>query len=98
MTHFMTSLYRSFRTTLSAAVFLTVLGGCTLPKAVEEYDNKECEEIRKVAQEQFLARTPDSNTRYKDDDNANSILGSLFQDDERIERQAKRTSYDRRCR
>jgi len=98
MTRFMTSLYHSLRASLSAALFLTVLGGCTLPKAVEEYDDKECEEIRKLAQEQFLARTPESNTRFKDDDNVNSILGTLFQDDERVERQAKRISYDRRCR
>lgn len=77
------------------------LNGCTLPKAIETYDAKDCAEIRKLAQEQFLNRAPAETPRYNDyqgNDIADEILGTLIQNNDHIESQAKRTSYNRRCR
>lgn len=73
------------------------LQACILPNAIERYDAKSCAEIRKIAQENFLGRTPLTGLNSNDDAAANEILGAIFQEDERIERQAKKTSYARRC-
>ena len=78
---------------------VSVLGmqACALPKAIETYDAKPCAEIRKLAQEQFLGRTPVSRPG-SNDSNANEFLEAIFQGNERIDSQAKSTSYNRRCR
>jgi hypothetical protein len=81
-------------------LLISGLHGCTLPKAIETYDAKDCAEIRKLAQEQFLNRTPAETPRYNDsqgNDIADEILGVLIQNNDHIENQAKRTSYNRRC-
>lgn len=83
---------------LSLTIFSLIgLQACALPKAIEKYDSKECAEIRKLAQEQFLERSQTNLRPDNTQSNANELLGVLFQDQERIEGQAKRTSYNRRC-
>lgn len=85
--------------TFSLIAFSTLgLNGCTYSKALETYNSKSCQEIRKVAQEQFLGRTPLSQPDSRDDDVANEILNAIFQGNERIDNQAKSNSYNKRCR
>jgi len=87
------------RFTLASLTLLSFIGlqACALPKAIEKYDSKDCAEIRKQAQEQFLGRTSSKSSIFNSDANANELLGALFQDQELIDGQAKRTSYNRRC-
>jgi len=74
------------------------LNACTLPKAIETYDAKECVEIRKLAQEQFLSRAPLKDARLNNDNgNVRAILGRSSQDSDDSEGQARRISYNRRC-
>ena len=78
---------------------LSILGlqACALPKAIETYDAKSCAEIRKLAQEQFLGRTPISRPNSYDG-NSNELGDVIFQEPEQINSQAKHSSYSRRCR
>jgi len=88
------------RIIFSLFLYLPSLGvsGCALNNSIDSYDRKECEEIRKLAQEQFLLRDPLKPKLSSDDSNANEILGVLFQDDRNIDEQARKISYQTRCR
>ena len=76
---------------------ILTIQACALPKAIETYDAKSCAEIRKLAQEQFLGRTPISRANSYDS-NPNDLRDVTFQEPAQISSQAKTTSYNRRCR
>ena len=81
------------------ALSMLGLNACAYSNALETYNSKSCEEIRKVARERFLGRTPISSPAANDDnDIANEVLNAIFQENKRIDNQAKSTSYKRRCR
>ncbi len=74
------------------------LSACALTKAVDEYDEKECEEIRKIAQEDFLSGQQDGSLRPHDDsDIADAFFRRRVKPSD-TKRQGRRLSYKQRCR
>lgn len=74
------------------------LSACVLTKAVEEYDEKDCDVIRKIAENDLLYKRETGSLKPGDD---NSIAKAFFDQRHKaddIDRQARRLSYKQRCR
>ena len=70
------------------------LTGCTTAYEEQSYAEKECEELKLVARQQFA--NYDFNINGSQDDN-NNALGALFQSDENRQKSALRKNYQVNC-
>ena len=70
------------------------LTGCTTAYEEQSYAEKECEELKLVARQQFA--NYGSNINGSQDDN-NNALGALFQSDENRQKSALRKNYQVNC-
>lgn len=71
--------------------------GCALTKSLETYNSKECEELRKIAQENFLSGGADLSLRPADNNDIAEELIPERHSPADIDQQALRLSYKGRC-